>query len=613
MKSFLEYLKEETKPADPKEGKLTHLRHLEDEVIHGGNEGVARADQFLDDAHNHLLGKKTPTHFSTKFDGAPSLVYGKHPTTGKFFVATKSAFNKDPKINYSDKDIEKNHGHAPGLVEKLKEALHHLPKIMPKAGGVYQGDLMYGKGDVATKNGQHHFTPNTITYSTPEDSAEGARIKNSKLGIVTHTEYKGKGDLGSMQAGPLDAKKRAQFQDHPDVNNIDPTEKVTSSNYSPKDQAEFEQHREAARQTYKKMKPESLQSLAGHGVDLEAHVNNMIKTGGEPSTEGYMEHLNNRHQKEISKLKTPKAIDAKTQAHADDIGHITRNKKDFDQALELHTHLQNAKNVLTRVMAKNSHFGHSIAGDHTSPEGAVAVNKDGDMTKFVDRKEFSRQNFLKGKMQAAKNEPKQDKHHWMWWGRGQPITKGHEQGINKTRDIAAEEGGTHNIIFSHSHDAKNPLTADQKIKHAKRAFPGANITTSSEAQPSILHHAAAAHAAGTTHLHVVAGADRVEQYKGLLDKYNGVASRHGHYNFKGITVHSAGERDPDAEGTEGISGTKMRAAAAANDRKTFHAGAPDTMTPQEKDDMMKDTQAGIKKFAPLQSPKPPASKATKKK
>ena len=392
-----------------------------------------------------------------------------------------------------------------------------------------------------------------------------------------------------MQAGPLDAKKRAQFQDHPDVNNIDPTEKVTSSNYSPKDQAEFEQHREAARQTYKKMKPESLQSLAGHGVDLEAHVNNMIKTGGEPSTEGYMEHLNNRHQKEISKLKTPKAIDAKTQAHADDIGHITRNKKDFDQALELHTHLQNAKNVLTRVMAKNSHFGHSIAGDHTSP-------------KFVDRKEFSRQNFLKGKMQAAKNEPKQDKHHWMWWGRGQPITKGHEQGINKTRDIAAEEGGTHNIIFSHSHDAKNPLTSDQKIKHAKRAFPGANITTSSEAQPSILHHAAAAHAAGTTHLHVVAGADRVDQYKGLLDKYNGVASKHGHYNFKGITVHSAGERDPDAEGTEGISGTKMRTAAAENDRKTFHAGAPDTMTPKEKDEMMKDTQAGIKKFAPLKSP-----------
>jgi len=605
MKSFAEFLKEEAdKPAtNPKKGKLTHLPHLDDEVIHGGNEGVGRADQFLSDAHDHLLGKDTDTHFSTKYDGSPSIVYGIHPKSGKFFVATKSAFNKDPKINYTDEDIEKNHGHAPGLVTKLKEALHHLPKIMPKSGGVFQGDLMYGKGDVQTKGGQHNFTPNTITYSTPADSAEGRRISNSKIGVVTHTEYKGKGDLENMKAGPLDAKRRSQFQQHPDVNNIDPSEQVNPANYTPKEQADFEQHREAARQLYKRMKPDSLDSLAGHGVDLEAHVNNMIKTGGKPSVEGYMQHLTNKHEKAIAKLKTPAAREKLMQSHADDIGHITQHKKDFQQALELHHHLQKAKDVLTHVMAKNNHFGHSIAGEATSPEGAVAVNKDGDMTKFVDRGEFSRQNFLKGKMQATKNKEPEDKHHWMWWGRGQPITKGHEKGINKTRDDANAAGGTHSIIFSHSHDAKNPLTAEQKIKHAKKAFPGANITASSEAQPSILHHAAAAHAAGATHLHVVAGGDRAKQYKELLDKYNGVRSRHGYYNFKNIAVHSAGERDPDAEGTEGISGTKMRAAAAENDRKTFHAGAPDTMTPKEKDDMMKDVQAGQKKFAPIKSVK----------
>lgn len=594
MKSFLEYLKEDTAKPNPKEGKLTHLRHLEDEVIHGGNDGVARADQFLGDAHDHLLGKNTDTHFSTKYDGSPSIVYGNHPKTGKFFVATKSAFNKDPKINYTDEDIENNHGHAPGLVDKLKEALHHLPKVMPRSGGVYQGDLMYGKGDVQTKKGQHSFAPNTITYSTPANSAEGARIANSKIGIVTHTQYKGKGDLQNMKAGPLDNETRSQFQQHPDVNNIDPTEKPNPSNYTPKEQAEFQQHREAARQLYRKMKPDSLDSLGGHGIDLEAHVNNMIKTGGTPSVEGYMDHLNAKHQKEISKLKTQKSIDAKTQSHADDIGHITQNKKDFQQALELHHHLQKAKDVLTKVMAKNNHFGHSIAGEATSPEGAVGVNKDGDMTKFVDRNEFSRQNFLKGKMQAAKNEPK-DQHHTIWWGRGQPITKGHEKGIRKAMDIASKNGGTHSIIFSHSQDDKNPLSPEQKVKHAKRAFPGSNVTTSSATQPSILHHAAAAHAAGATHLHIVAGADRAPQYKALLDKYNGVASKHGLYNFKNITVHSAGERDDDAKGTEGISGTKMRAAAAANDRATFHAGAPDTMSPKEKDEMMKDVQKGMQK------------------
>jgi hypothetical protein len=265
-------------------------------------------------------------------------------------------------------------------------------------------------------------------------------------------------------------------------------------------------------------------------------------------------------------------------------------------------------------MSKNNPWGHSIGNEPTTQEGVAAVNKDGDLHKFVDREEFSKQNFLKGKMQAARKaatETPEEKHHWMWWGRGQPITKGHEKGINKTRDIADAEGGTHSIIFSHSHDKSNPLTAEQKIKHAKRAFPGSNISSSSPDQPSILHHAAAAHARGVTHLHVVAGADRVDQYKLLLDKYKGVEGRHGFYpKDMNITVHSAGNRDDDAQGTEGISGTKMRAAAAANDRETFHAGAPDTMTPKEKDDMMKDTQAGMKKFAPLQSPK--AIKSVKK-
>ena len=603
MKSFAQFIKEETdKPADSKEGKLTHLRHLEDEVIHGGHEGIGRADQFLQAAHDHLQGKDSDTHFSTKYDGAPSIVYGKHPKTGKFFVATKSAFNKEPKINYSDSDIEKNHGHAPGLVAKLKEALHHLPKIMPRHGGVYQGDLMYGHGDVSTKGGQHHFTPNTITYSAPADSAEGKKIKNSKLGIVTHTEYKGKGDLENMKAGVLTPERREAFQHDPDVNHIDPTEHPNPANYTAKEKTKFEEAREAARQTYKKMRPEAMESIAGHGSDLEAHVNDMVRKGGEPSVEGYIEHLNNKHEKEIGKLKKQETIDKKSQAHADEIGHIVKHKRDFQQALQLHSNLQKAKDVLTHVMAKNSKFGHSIGGEATSPEGAVGVDKEGNMTKFVDRKEFSRQNFLKGKMQAAKKQEEsgkpEEKHHTIWWGRGQPITQGHEKGIKKALEHADKTKGTHSIIFSHTQDKNNPLSPEQKLKHAKRAFPGADVKTSSPSQPSILHHAAEAYAKGATHLHVVAGSDRVEKYKELLNQYNGKTSNHGHYNFKKIEVHSAGSRDPDAEGTEGISGTKMRAAAAAGDRKTFHAGAPTTMSPAEKDDMMKDVQAGLPKPKP---------------
>jgi hypothetical protein len=391
MYKFYEYLSE---AAEQPEGKaLKHLTHLEDLPIHGGNDGASTAADFLDSVHNSLSGKKSTTHLSTKYDGAPSVVFGKHPKTGQFFVATKSAFNKTPKINYTPEDIDANHGHAPGLAAKLKEALQHLPKVMPKQGGVYQGDLMFGQGDVQSKGGKHSFTPNTITYSTDKDSAEGRAIGKAKLGMVVHTEYKGGGDLGNMTAGPLNDKTRSTFASHSDVANIDPTVKPDPNNYSPEERAEFHGHKQKAEMTYKRMKPEALDALSGHGTMLEAHVNDMIRNGGTPSVDGYVAHLSKRATKDFESVKTPASKDKKARAHSAAIEHIMNNREHFEKALQLHGHLQAAKNVLTRVMAKSNPFEHSIRGIPTAPEGAVAVDKKGNSAKFVDREEFSRQNF----------------------------------------------------------------------------------------------------------------------------------------------------------------------------------------------------------------------------
>jgi len=393
MLKFTEYLTEAEEQTEGK--KLTHLTHLEDLPIHHGNEGAGMAADFLDSVHNHLLGKKSTTHLSTKYDGAPSVVFGTHPKTGQFFVATKSAFNKEPKINYTPEDIERNHGHAPGLVEKLKAALEHLPKVMPKQGGVYQGDLMHTTGDVQTKRNQVSFTPNTITYSADKDSDDGRAARAARLGIVAHTHYQGRGDLGNLSAGPLSDKERASFRNHPDVHNINPTIRSDPANYTPEDQTEFHSHMDKAKRTYSRMKPEALDALQGHGVDLEAHVNQMIRTGGKPSVDGYVKHLTDKATKEIEKVKTAGAKDRKMRAHSEKIKSIMDNRDHFAKALELHGHLQRAKNVLARVMARNNPFGHSINGVETGPEGAVAVDKTGNMTKFVDRDEFSRQNFLR--------------------------------------------------------------------------------------------------------------------------------------------------------------------------------------------------------------------------
>ena len=142
--SFAKFLSESVAADD----KLKHLEHAEDHPINAGAAGFKHAADTLNAVHNQLLRKDgSNVKVTMKYDGSPSIVFGHHPQTGKFFVASKSAFNVKPKINYTDQDIEANHGHAPGLVSKLKFALKHLPKVTPK-GAVYQGDIMHTPEDV---------------------------------------------------------------------------------------------------------------------------------------------------------------------------------------------------------------------------------------------------------------------------------------------------------------------------------------------------------------------------------------------------------------------------------------------------------------------------------
>ena len=115
---------------------------------------------------------------------------------------------------------------------------------------------------------------------------------------------------------------------------------------------------------------------------------------------------------------------------------------------------------------------------------------------------------------------------------------------------------------------------------------------------SILHAAANFHKKGVEHLHVVVGSDRVEEMKKLLNSYNGKKSQHGEYNFKKITVHSSGNRDPDSEGTEGmsaskISASKMREHASNNDFRSFRAGVPSHVSDTNAKELFKDVRSGM--------------------
>ena len=187
-----------------------------------------------------------------------------------------------------------------------------------------------------------------------------------------------------------------------------------------------------------------------------------------------------------------------------------------------------------------------------------------------------------------------DNHAVMSFGRMNPITKGHQKLVNKVQQVARQVGGSHHIVLSHSQDKnKNPLSSADKLKHAKRAFPGANLSTSDKESPNYLSQAAKLHKKGVSHLHVVAGSDRVSEFKGTLNKYNGTHSK-ALYNFKKITVHSSGDRDPDSHGTSGISGTKMRGHAAAGNYKAFKSGAPSGMSDTHVKHMFNDVRKGMK-------------------
>ena len=388
MTTFKDFLSEEAS-----EEKLKHLEHAEDHVIHGGQAGFSHAYHNLKDVHDRLTGKENATKVTMKYDGSPSVIFGTNPENGRFFVATKSAFNKNPKINYTPEDIMKNHGHAPGLVEKLKAALEYLPKSTPKK-GVFQGDIMHSKGDVKVHGSKIKFTPNTITYAADKNSEHGKAAMNSQIGVAVHTAYKGKTmeDMKAQYAPELNS-----FKKHPDVHVISTEHPLDKMNYDPKDQQRFAKHMKAAATLHKATKEDTFDAVMHHQLPLKTYINSTIRHGTNPSISGYVQHLTAAHQKKIDSVKTDKAKEQKSALARADIEHVQTNRQGFNRVLQMHRHLQKAKNVLVNTLSSNSEFEHSINGKKAKPEGFVAVRHNRP-TKLVDRREFSAANFNRDKV-----------------------------------------------------------------------------------------------------------------------------------------------------------------------------------------------------------------------
>ena len=162
------------------------------------------------------------------------------------------------------------------------------------------------------------------------------------------------------------------------------------------------------------------------------------------------------------------------------------------------------------------------------------------------------------------------------FGRFNPPTTGHEKLIDALAKQQSKNAGSLMYVYpSHSQDAKkNPLPHARKVAYMKKMFRkyARNIITSKS--KNVFDIAVELHNKGHRAVVMVVGSDRVEEFDNLLNKYNGIDGKHGYYGFDDIRVVSAGERDPDAEGVEGMSASKMRAAAAQGDFDSFQMGLP---------------------------------------
>jgi hypothetical protein len=161
------------------------------------------------------------------------------------------------------------------------------------------------------------------------------------------------------------------------------------------------------------------------------------------------------------------------------------------------------------------------------------------------------------------------------FGRFNPPTNGHEKLMDKVASVA--KGSQYRIYPSQSTDPKkNPLKFDEKVKFMRKMFPkhARNIIADKSIKTAI-EVITKLYDEGYTKVTMVVGSDRVSEFDALLNKYNGVKARHGYFNFKdGVQIVSAGERDPDADDVSGMSASKLRAAAAANDFEVFSKGMP---------------------------------------
>ena len=398
---------------EAKEGKNVHLEHIEDEVLNRGVNGARDAINFLRSLRDMLAGNsESNVNLTTKWDGAPAIFAGINPENGKFFVGTKSVFNANAKLNYTDEDIDNNHPN-PGLNDKLKVALRYLPKLGIK--GVLQGDMMFTKGDIKKQviDGTSYITfqPNTIVYAVPSGSKLAGAMLAAQLGVVFHTSYTGK-KLADMKASfNIDINHLTNTKDvwFRDAYFVDASGTAT---FTEQETKQINGILADAGRLFQTINPLTLNRIAASDTILTyiKTFNNTKVRAGEAikdtklHTVQLIRWIEDKLNKEILAAKMEKTKQKKQQEKNELMRFFRQNAGELRKIFDLQNDIVDSKNmIIGKLQQLRQVTGSFLKTDDgfkvTNPEGFVAVDRlKGNAVKLVDRLEFSLANFT-----AAKN------------------------------------------------------------------------------------------------------------------------------------------------------------------------------------------------------------------
>ena len=187
----------------------------------------------------------------------------------------------------------------------------------------------------------------------------------------------------------------------------------------------------------------------------------------------------------------------------------------------------------------------------------------------------------------------EDKTVYFTFGRMNPPTSGHEKLMN---ELSKKSGSNpYRVYLSQSTDnKKNPLNYNYKIKTVRKFFPKhARSVMLDKKVKNVFDAATKLYSEGYKNINMVVGSDRINEFKKLLEKYNGVKGRHGLYKFNKINVISAGDRDPDADDVSGMSASKMRSLASKGDFTQFSQGLPRSVSNNEAKKVYNEVRRGM--------------------